>query len=71
MERFVVWTIKQKKIILPIDLYRRGHDFLGPALNNGSTKILFFTMWAQWVTKDAEFYVDSKYINLPFGSFSH
>jgi hypothetical protein len=25
----------------------------------------FFTIWASWVSKDAEFYVDFKNINLP------
>jgi hypothetical protein len=25
----------------------------------------FFTIWTSWVSKDAEFYVDFKNINLP------
>jgi hypothetical protein len=27
-------------------------------------QIFFFTIWASWVSKDAEFYVDFKNINL-------
>jgi hypothetical protein len=56
------WKI-QKRFFRSIDLYRRGHYILGHALYRGQK--ICFTMWAWWVSKDTEFYVDFKNINLP------
>jgi hypothetical protein len=36
--------------------YRYRHRYKG--------KKFFFTIWALWVSRDAEFYVDSKHTNL-------
>jgi hypothetical protein len=55
-------TENGKNIFLPSDLFLIGHDFLGHALYKGPK--FLFTIWTSWVSKDAEFYVDFKNINL-------
>jgi hypothetical protein len=45
---------RQKKVFWSSDLLRKGHSFLCQAQQNGP-----------WVSKDAEFKVDFKNINLP------
>jgi hypothetical protein len=42
-----------------------GQNILGHALYRG--KKSFFTIWNSWVSKDAEFYVDFKNLNLYSG----
>jgi hypothetical protein len=39
-----------------------GHDFLGHALGKTTFSLI---LWALWGSKDAEFYIDFKNINLP------
>jgi hypothetical protein len=34
-------------------------------MHNIRVQNFFFTIWTSWVSKDAEFYVDFKNINLP------
>jgi hypothetical protein len=40
-----------------------GHDFLGHALYRAQTFLI--QIWISWISKNAEFYVDFKNINLP------
>jgi hypothetical protein len=51
-----------KKLFLPSDLFIIGHDFLGHGLYKGPK--FFFPIWTSWVSKDTEFHVDFKNINL-------
>jgi hypothetical protein len=45
-----------KKLFSPSDCFILGSDILGQKI--------FFTMFTLWVSKDAEFYIDFKNINL-------
>jgi hypothetical protein len=49
----------------PIGRFIIGHDFLGNALYTVKVKTFLVTIWTSWVSKDAEYYVDFKNINLP------
>jgi hypothetical protein len=53
----------KKTFILPSDHFIIGHDCLG--MHYIRVKKFLFTIWTSWVSKDAEFYVDFKHINLP------
>jgi hypothetical protein len=70
MQGSVVLLVKnvennKKKFFSSIYLYRRGHYILGHELPYIGVQNFFPTMWASWVSKDAEFYADLKNINLP------
>jgi hypothetical protein len=56
-------TENSKKVFWSSDLLRKGHAFPGQALHKGPK---FFPLkWGLLVSKDAEFNVDFKNINLP------
>jgi hypothetical protein len=40
---------------------KEAHD----KINRHEQKTFFSTMWTSWVSKDAEFYLDFKNLNLP------
>jgi hypothetical protein len=70
MQGSVVLLVKnvennKKLFFRSIDLYRRGHYILGHTLQYIGVQNFVFTMWASYVSKDSEFYVDFKNINLP------
>jgi hypothetical protein len=65
--RFVTYLLKvtkiNEKVFWPSDHFIVGQNVLGHALYRGQN--IFFTIWTSWISKDAEFYVDFKNINLP------
>jgi hypothetical protein len=60
---YVKITKTAKKVFWSSDLLRKGHSLRGQALYKGPK--FFFIIWGLWVSKDAEFNVDFKNINLP------
>jgi hypothetical protein len=52
------------KVFESIDLDRKGHAFLGHALYKGPKFLFSLKIWGVWVSRDAEFNVDFKNINL-------
>jgi hypothetical protein len=58
-------TENSKTIFLPSKRFIIGQDFLGRAQYSKRVQNLLFTIWASWVSKDAEFYIGFKNINLP------
>jgi hypothetical protein len=67
--RFVKYLPKVLKIVKqnfePSDLFIIGHNFLGHTLYSIRVQNFLFTIWTSRVSKDAEFYIDFKNINLP------